>query len=175
MCSADNPNNLSPICMLIFDHKNQRLRTVIVNISLQPSWHVRKWIIQEDTLCDLLLSSLHYLSGIMWWFQKWISLLKTKRNTPYLRSRLTTPSLRFECFRRKQSIFAVTQNHPLPTFLSSFGKSLFFLVTTGLNRRRRDVSAPLDNNSVANFVFSNCVWEYFYQFFGKVPCYKRSR
>ena len=107
----------------------------------------------------------------MSWFQKWISLLKTKRNTPLTFARdLQPPSLSFECFCRKQSIFAVTQNHPLPTFLSSFGKSLFFLVTTGLNRRRRDVSAPLDNNSVTNFVFSRflgIVWE--------LPCFKSSR
>ena len=133
---------------------------------LMTCWKMNNTV---DNLSDVLFQA-HHLSGSMSWFQKWISLLKTKRNTPYLRD-LHPPYLSFECFRRKQSIFAVTQNHPLPTFLSSFGKSLFFLVTTGLNRRRRDVSAPLDNNSVTNFGFSN----YVFGIFWNLHCYKRLR
>ena len=162
LCSRDNPNILSSICM-IFDHRNQLHSLEILNITLQPSWHVGKWIYSRYPLWSTISSPSPFRFHVMVPKVNLITKDK-KKHTPYLRSRLTTPSLSFECFRRKRSIFAVTQNHPLPTFLSSFGKSLFFLVTTGLNRRRRDVSAPLDNNSVANFVFSNYVWEFFGNF-----------
>ena len=155
---------------MIFDHRNQLHSLEILNITLQPSWHVGKWIYSRYPLGSTISSPSPFKFHVM--VPKVNRITKDKKKHPLTFARdLQPPSLSFECFRRKQSIFAVTQNHPLPTFLSSFGKSLFFLVTTGLNRRRRDVSAPLDNNSVTNFGFSN----YVFGIFWNLHCYKRLR